>query len=85
MNLIEEGRKRMRRMVMSVVAALLLCLGPPGATLAQQGEEEKPRTCEEICAELAAQNCEEIDSMQCNFYIMGCLSGCEVGRLIQRK
>ncbi|NIT64574.1 MAG: hypothetical protein GWO39_12595, partial [Gammaproteobacteria bacterium] len=76
-----------RRRVVLVAAALALCLGPPGTTLAQQGdkegrEERQERSCEEICGELAAQRCDEVESMECNFYILGCLSGCNYGKTI---
>ena len=70
----------MRRRLL-LLAGLALLLSAPAAA------EEPPqeRSCEEICAELAAQNCEKIDSMACNYYIMGCHSGCAFARKIKQR
>ncbi len=74
-----------RRRVILVAAALALCLGPPATTLAQQEEPKKEPTCEEICADLAAQHCDDIDSMECNFFILGCMAGCNYGKSIKER
>jgi hypothetical protein len=52
---------------------LLLCAA---ALLLAQPARAARYSCEDICAELAAKNCAKIDSMKCNFYILGCLAGC---------
>ncbi len=67
----------MRRRLVLLIAALGLVLGQPSAAVAAE------RSCEEICGERAAQNCEEIDSMKCNFYIAGCLAGCTFAKIIK--
>ncbi len=63
-----------RRLVL-VVSVTALTLGRPAPALA--------RSCEDICADLAARNCEKINSISCAFYITGCLAGCSVGKLAQ--
>lgn len=68
----------MRKRLLLLAAAMALLLGQPSAAAAAE------RSCEDICGELAAQNCEVIDSMGCNFYIAGCLAGCTFGKIIKR-
>ena len=65
----------MRRMLSTLVAAMVIAMGPPA-------QSAFARDCEEICGERAAENCENIDSLKCAFYIWGCLSGCSVGQII---
>ena len=69
----------MRKRLMLLAAALVLVLAQPLPALA--AEEV---SCEEICGELAAKNCKKIDSLRCTFYIAGCLSGCELGKILTR-
>lgn len=63
----------MRRKLVLLGALLALTLGQPAPALA--------RSCEDICGEKAAANCEDIDSFKCAAYITGCLAGCSVGKL----
>ncbi len=65
----------MRRGFLLLAAGLVLGLGQPSAALAE--------SCEDICGEKAAANCEDIDSMKCAAYIIGCLSGCSTGKIIE--
>lgn len=62
---------------------MVLALSAVGFLLAGRPEAALARSCEDICGELAAQNCEKIDSMKCDFYIIGCLAGCSVGQLLK--
>ena len=77
----------MRRRLLLMAAAMALLLGQPGSAV---GFPWFPTdfivrgVCEAICAEKAKENCEVIDSMECNFYIGGCLSGCSYGLIIAR-
>lgn len=64
----------MHRKLLLLATAAVLTLGQPTPLQAA--------SCEDICGEKAAQNCEDIDSVKCAFYIMGCLAGCSVGKLI---
>jgi hypothetical protein len=65
----------MRRRLLLMAAALAFALGQPAPALAEE-------SCEDICGEKAAANCEDIDSMKCGAYIVGCLSGCSTGKII---
>lgn len=64
----------MRRILLLLAAAVAFGLGQPTAALAE--------SCEDICGEKAAANCEDIDSLKCGAYIVGCLSGCSTGKII---
>jgi hypothetical protein len=64
----------MRKKLLLIAAAAALALGQPTPVLA--------RDCEDICADKAAANCENIDTFKCSAYIAGCLSGCSVGKII---
>jgi hypothetical protein len=64
----------MRRRLLLMAAAVAFTLGQPAPALAD--------SCEDICGEKAAANCEDIDSMKCGAYIIGCLSGCSTGKII---
>jgi len=64
----------MRQKYLVAAAAAALTLGQPTPALA--------RDCEDICAEKAVKNCENIDSFKCSGYIVGCLSGCSMARII---
>lgn len=64
----------MMRRLLLLAAAVALGLGQPSAALA--------KSCEDICGEKAAANCEDIDSLKCGAYIVGCLSGCSTGKII---
>lgn len=64
----------MHRKLLLLVTAAVLSLGQPASLQAE--------SCEDICGEKAAKNCDDIDSVKCAFYIMGCLAGCSVGKLI---
>ncbi len=63
-----------RRMLMLGAALGTMALGQPESALA--------RDCEDICADLAAKNCQRINSVGCGFYIGGCLAGCSVGKIL---
>jgi len=65
----------MRRKLVVLAAALLVGLAAPT-------QSALAKDCEDICGEMAAKNCENIDSMKCAFYIWGCLSGCSVGQIL---
>ncbi len=67
----------MRKRLMLVAAALALTLGQPQHAF---GKEES--SCEDICGEQAAGNCEDIDTFKCAMYIIGCLVGCSVEKLV---
>lgn len=62
---------------MLLAAAAALAIGQPQAARAQQ-----EKSCEDLCGELAAANCENIDSFKCAMYIMGCLVGCSVEKIV---
>ena len=64
----------MRRKLLLLAAAVAFGLARPSPVLA--------RSCEDICGEKAAANCEDIDSLKCGAYIVGCLSGCSTGKII---
>jgi len=64
----------MRRKLLLAAAAVALALGQPAPALA--------RDCEDICAEKAVNECENIDSFKCSMYIAGCLSGCSFGKIL---
>jgi hypothetical protein len=57
-----------------LAAGAVLLVGQPAPAQA--------RMCEDICADKVVENCEVIDSVKCNAYILGCLSGCSVGKII---
>ncbi len=63
-----------RRLMLLTAATTVLALGQPATALAKD--------CEDTCGELAAKNCEDIDSFKCALYIMGCLAGCSVGEIV---
>lgn len=67
----------MRRKLLILAAALAMGLAAPAQTALATD-------CEELCGGLAAQNCENIDSIKCAFYIGGCLVGCSVGEILDR-
>lgn len=62
---------------MLVAAALAMALGQPQHVFAKEESG-----CEDICGELAADNCEDIDTFKCAMYIIGCLVGCSVEQLV---
>ncbi len=64
----------MRRKLLLMAAAVGFGLAQPSPALAE--------SCEDICGEKAAANCEDIDSLKCGAYIVGCLSGCSTGKII---
>ena len=66
----------MKRLWMVLVFAAL-SVPPP----AQAAKESGPARCQDYCAEMAAQNCERIDSWRCTWYILGCLAGCNIASL----
>lgn len=65
----------MRNKFLLLAAAATLTLSQPAPALAT--------SCEDICAELAAKNCDNIDSAKCGVYIFSCLAGCSVGKIIK--
>jgi hypothetical protein len=64
----------MRKKLLLMAAAAAIGLAQPSPALAD--------SCEDICGEKAAANCEDIDSLKCGAYILGCLSGCSTGKII---
>lgn len=64
----------MRKKLLLMAAAVAWGLAQPSPALAE--------SCEDICGEKAAANCEDIDSLKCGAYIVGCLSGCSTGKII---
>jgi hypothetical protein len=64
----------MRRMLLLMAAAASFGMAQPSPALAE--------SCEDICGERAAANCQDIDSLKCGAYILGCLSGCSTGKII---
>ncbi len=78
----------MRRRLVLLAVAVALLLGRPGAATGFTviiPDALLRVVCEAICAEKAKENCEVIDSMVCNFYVAGCLSGCNYGMLIKQR
>jgi hypothetical protein len=73
----------MRRKLVVLTALLALALGQPTQALGDP-DRERERDCEDICADLAAENCEDIDSVRCGFLIAGCLLGCSMGKLVEK-
>lgn len=65
----------MKKKLLLAVAAVMLTLGQP--TVAHAAD------CEEVCGEKAAQNCEDIDSVKCAAYIIGCLAGCSFQEMVE--
>ncbi len=66
----------MGKKLMLLAATATLALGQPQAVPAKEA-----KGCEDLCGELAAKNCDNIDSFKCAMYIMGCLVGCSVEKL----
>lgn len=66
----------MRRLLIAfAVLSLLSATGPrPEALPASQ-------PCDEYCGEKAAEECDDLESYSCGFYILGCLAGCNLARL----
>ncbi len=65
----------MRRFLIAFASlALLAATGPRPETL-------WARPCTEHCGERAAAHCEDIDSFECGFYILGCLAGCRISKI----
>lgn len=65
----------MRRLLAALAAlALLAATGPRPETL-------YAKSCSEYCGEKAAANCDDIDSFECAWYILGCLAGCNLKKL----
>ncbi len=64
-----------RRAILSIVASALI-VGQPAPALA--------RSCEDICADRAAETCDNIDSIHCAAFIAGCLAGCSVGKALKK-
>jgi hypothetical protein len=60
-----------------LIAFTALAVPPPAAAASSAG----PALCQDYCAELAAANCERIDSWKCTWYILGCLAGCNIASL----
>lgn len=78
----------MWRRLLLLTAAMALLLGQPASAVGWpfiRTDWIERIVCEVICAEKAKENCTVIDSMKCNFYISGCLSGCSYGMLIKQK
>jgi hypothetical protein len=78
----------MWRRLLLLTAAIALLLGQPASAIGFpliRPSLIARIVCEAICAEKAKENCTVIDSMKCNFYITGCLSGCSYGTLIKQK
>lgn len=65
----------MRRLLLASAALATLTATAPGPSLMAA----KP--CTEYCGEKAAENCDDIDSFECGWYIVGCLAGCSISRL----
>lgn len=63
-----------RRLIMALAVSALAMTQPAPAFA---------RSCEDICGELAAKNCDQINSVSCGFYIGGCLAGCSVGKIVE--
>ena len=78
----------MRRRLLLLAAAMALLLGQPGSAMGMPWIGPgilKEIECEVLCADKANEYCRVIDSMKCNFYLAGCLSGCNYGKLIKQK
>lgn len=65
----------MRRFLIAFGALVVLTATGPRPELAWA------EPCTEYCGEKAAENCDDIDSFECGWYIVGCLAGCNLARL----
>ena len=65
----------MGRTLLTAAALAGLVLSQPAPALAA--------SCEDICAEKAVENCEDLDSFECGAYILGCLAGCSTAKLFK--
>lgn len=65
----------MRRLLIAAAALLVLSATGP------RPEALWAKPCTQHCGEQAAANCDDIDSFECGWYIVGCLAGCKVARI----
>lgn len=40
------------------------------------------KACDEYCGEKAAAECDDLESFSCGFYIVGCLAGCNIAKIL---
>lgn len=65
----------MRRLLTAfAVLALIAATGP-------RPEPLFAKSCDVYCGEQAAQNCDDVDSLECGWYIVGCLAGCNLAKI----
>lgn len=65
----------MRRLLTALaILSLLAATGP-------RPEPALAKSCPEYCGERAAAECDDIESFECGWYILGCLAGCNIARL----
>lgn len=64
----------MRRLLIALTALGLIASSGP------RPEPLWARDCTQHCGEQAAANCDDIDSLECGFYIVGCLAGCKISQ-----
>lgn len=65
----------MRRFLIAFAALSLLAVAGP------RPEPLRAETCSDYCGDRAAEECDDLDSFECGFYILGCLAGCNIARL----
>lgn len=73
MNLKRE--ENMRRFLIAFGALAVLAASGP------RPDRLWAKPCTQYCGERAADDCDDIDSFECGFYILGCLAGCNLARL----
>lgn len=64
----------MRRLLTAFAALTLLAASGP------RPEPLYAKSCSEYCGEKAAANCDDVDSFECTWYILGCLAGCNIAK-----
>lgn len=69
----------MRRAILTLSAVSVLAASGPGVPEALARREAS--FCPRYCGKKAAAHCDDIDSWDCGWYILGCLAGCNLARL----
>lgn len=71
----------MKRTSVALLASLttLTAVGPgPGELGTSRAWAARPDGCNSYCGARAAERCEDLHSLSCGFYMMGCLAGCRL-------
>lgn len=67
----------MRRLLIAFAALSLLAATGPRPEPLRAGED-----CTDYCGEKAAEDCDDLESFSCGFYIFGCLAGCNIAKIV---